>query len=59
MPTGYWIFFPKYITFTSENIMAILQEEIGIVFTKVLEDAGVYKCTQEGREAFRRFLKVI
>jgi len=37
----------------------ILEEEIGSVFTKVLECAGVYKCTPEGREALRRFLAVL
>ncbi len=41
--------------FTQENAMAILQEEVGRVFAQVLEHAGVYKCTPEGRAAFRRF----
>lgn len=56
-----WVleFLSKYKTFTSENIMGIIQKEIGIVFIKVLEDAGVYKCSEDGREAFRRFLKVL
>lgn len=31
------------------------EEEIGSVFERVLEDAGVYKCTAEGREHFSRF----
>ena len=31
--------------------MGILEEEVGQVFVKVLEDAGVYKCTKEGRDA--------
>lgn len=55
---GEWVdsFLPKYKDITAENIEKILQEEIGIVFTKVLEDAGVYKCTQEGRAAFERFI---
>ena len=39
--------------------MDILKEEIGKVFVGVLEDAGVYKCTKEGREAFARFLKTL
>ena len=39
--------------------MDILQEEVGQVFVHVLEDAGVYKCTPEGREAFRRFIKAL
>lgn len=39
-----------------DTIMDILQKEIGIVFMKVLEHAGVYKRTPEGLEAFKRFL---
>ena len=35
----------------------MLQDEIGMVFCQVLEDAGVYKCTEAGREAFGRFLR--
>lgn len=46
-------------TFTEENAEKILQDEIGKVFVKVLEDAGVYKCTEEGRTAFDRFLAVL
>ncbi len=46
----------KYDVITEENVMGILEKEIGIVFTAVLEDAGVYKCTEEGRVAFRRFI---
>ena len=37
----------------------ILKEEIGEVFVKVLEDAGVYKCTEEGRKAFERFINTL
>ena len=29
------------------------------MFGQVLEDAGVYKCTDEGREAFERFLRTV
>ena len=47
-------FCDKY-TFTENNVMGILQKEIGSTFVKVLEDAGVYKCTDEGRAAFLRF----
>ena len=45
----------KY-TFTEENVEDILKKEIGIVFKKVLEHAGVYKSTDEGRAAFLRFI---
>ena len=34
-------------------------EENGEVFVKVLEDAGVYKCTEEGRKAFERFINTL
>ncbi len=46
-----WVeeFLPKYTDITKENIMDILHEEIGQVFNQVLEDAGVYKQTEEGR----------
>ena len=46
-----WVdeFLPKYEHITSENINEILQKEVGLVFEQVLEDAGVYKCTPEGR----------
>lgn len=39
------------------NISGILEKEVGKVFVKVLEDAGVFKCTEEGRRAFERFIK--
>lgn len=42
-----------------DNIHGIVQKEIGKVFAKVLECAGVYKRTEEGQEAFGRFLDVI
>ena len=46
-------------TFTEENAMDILLQETGRVFSKVLEDAGVYKCTEEGRKAFLRFVECV
>jgi UDPglucose--hexose-1-phosphate uridylyltransferase len=56
-----WVaeFLPKYDVIHRENIHEILQKEVGIVFVHVLEDAGVYKCTEEGREAFMRFIKTL
>lgn len=53
-----WVdeFLPRYPNLNADNIMEILHQEIGIVFTQVLEDAGVFKCTPEGRKAFGRFL---
>mgnify|MGYP000980614657 CR=1 FL=1 len=52
-------FLPKYKDINKENVHEILQKEVGIVFTHVLEDAGVYKCTPQGREAFDRFLGTV
>ena len=49
----------KRYTFTKENTMGILQKEVGVVFAKVLEHAGVYKCTDEGRAAFLRFINSV
>ena len=43
-------------TFTADNSMDIILQETGRVFSAVLEDAGVYKNTWEGREAFLRFV---
>ena len=42
--------------FTADNTEEILRQEIGKTFAAVLEDAGVYKCTEEGRAAFMRFV---
>ena len=46
-------------TFTKENILPILLQEVGKVFAEVLEDAGVYKYTHEGRMAFKRFIDTV
>ncbi len=56
-----WVekFLPKYDKIDQDNVMDILQKEVGLVFEQVLEDAGVYKCTKEGREAFGRFLRSV
>ena len=45
----------KY-TITHENVDEILHKEIGMVFAEVLEDAGVYRMNESGREGFVRFL---
>ena len=56
-----WVeeFLPQYEDINVGNIENILQQEVGKVFCKVLEDAGVYKCTEEGLKAFWRFLEVL
>ena len=52
-------FIGKYDDINADNITDIIHEEIGIVFKEVLEDAGVYKCTKEGRDAFVRFVEEV
>lgn len=42
-----------------ENLPEIIREEIGKVFAEVLEDAGVYKRTPEGKDAFLRFVEAV
>ncbi|MCM1159022.1 MAG: UDP-glucose--hexose-1-phosphate uridylyltransferase [Bacteroidales bacterium] len=46
-------------TITAENIHEILQKEVGNVFIKALECAGVYKRTPEGRAAFEKFINAL
>ena len=43
----------------SGNISGIIRDEIGHVFAKVLEHAGVYKRTPEGTAAFIRFAESV
>ena len=54
-----WVkeFLPKYDHLDKDNIEEVLHKEVGNVFVHVLEDAGVYKCTEEGRVAFMRFIE--
>ena len=49
----------KEYTFTEENALDIILLETGKVFAGVLEDAGVYKNTPEGRAAFLRFVDLV
>ena len=41
---------------TPDNALEIVERETGLVFAQVLEQAGVYKRTEEGKAAFLRFL---
>lgn len=56
-----WVeeFLPRYDEVNAENLHGILQKEIGLVFSEVLADAGVYKCTEEGRGYFQRFIDYV
>ena len=46
-------------TFTAENAEEILKAEVGKVFAKVLEHAGVYKRNEDGKAAFMRFVDCV
>ena len=52
-------FLKKYTDVTAENVDSIIRDEIGEVFKKVLEHAGVYKLTSHGRSAFLRFVDAV
>ena len=49
----------KQYTFTAENAMDILLQETGKVFAEVLEDAGVFKCSDEGKGQFMNFISYV
>ena len=49
----------KHPDLDASNIDQIIHDEIGLVFSHVLEDAGVYKTDQEGRKAFHRFIAAL
>lgn len=44
---------------TADNVTDILQREVGLIFAQVLEHAGVYKRTEEGKKAFLRFAESV
>lgn len=56
-----WVdeFSRNYDVIDENNVDEILRKEIGIVFSKVLEYAGVFKRDEAGREAFDRFIKTL
>ena len=45
--------------FNADNAMDIIHAEVGKVFGQVLEDAGVFKRTESGKEAFKRFVSTL
>ena len=49
----------KKYAFTKENTAEILKEEVGQVFAKVLEHAGVYGRNEEGKAALLRFVNYV
>jgi len=49
----------KYDDINADNIDKIIKDEIGIVFSKVLEDAGVFKRDEKGQAAFVKFIEYV
>lgn len=49
----------SYPFIRAENVWDILRTEVGKRFITVLEHAGVFKRTEEGKQAFRRFLQTV
>ncbi len=49
----------KYGAIDEADMDDVIKNEIGIVFKKVLEHAGVYKNDEPGKEAFRRFISTL
>ncbi len=56
---AWFLGFADGYSFTEDNTEDIIKREIGKTFVKVLEDAGVYKRTAEGAEAFERFIEKV
>ena len=56
-----WVeeFSGKYEKIDLSNIDKVIEDELGLVFMQVLEDAGVYKRTPEGKAAFMKFVEKI
>ncbi|MCQ2506818.1 MAG: UDP-glucose--hexose-1-phosphate uridylyltransferase [Lachnospiraceae bacterium] len=49
----------RYKDINEANVHQIIEQEVGKVFVRVLQDAGVYKTTSEGRDAFRKFIEAV
>lgn len=44
---------------TAENVVDVVRTEVGRKFLRVLENAGVFKRTEEGQKAFGRFIQTL
>ncbi len=49
----------KYSDINSDNCDEILRDEIGLVFTAILGQCGVFDRTEEGKAQFRKFLNSV
>ena len=44
---------------TPESVKMIISQAVGSKFLRCLEDAGVFKRTHEGKQAFKRFIEIL
>ncbi len=49
----------KHSDINADNCEQIIRDEIGLVFTSILEQCAVFDRTKQGREQFRKFLKSV
>lgn len=49
----------KHPELNARNADAIVKDEVGLVFSKVLEHAGVFRRNEAGKEAFLRFIRTV
>ncbi len=49
----------KYSWGSREELEKILRKEVGCAFQNMLEDAGVFKGDEKGKEAFGRFVRTL
>lgn len=49
----------KHNDINADNIEQIIRDEIGIVFTAILEQCGVFDRTEKGREQFKKFISSV
>ena len=54
-----WVdeFMAKHKDFNKDNAEGVIRQEIGLVFSEVLTDAGVYKDDEKGRKGILRFIE--
>ena len=52
-------FMKKYTDINADNVDDIIKAEVGLVFAKVLEQAGVYERSENGKKAFLRFVESV
>ena len=52
-------FMKRYDDINADNVTEIIRAEVGKVFAKVLEHAGVYERSENGKKAFLRFVESV